>query len=370
MRRRLCRSFKLSWLPKQHPMIWDAMAVMMLFYILLYWLVGYFIDNSTSALVLRTLVCLAFLPLYIGALWLQSSRLGPMINWLMVALGLIAHSDYWGALVIVVLATGFLVHHHKLTQAVSNLVIVTIVTLLAGYYFEQPTIYLVLVPPLIIIGGLGEHFFFSTMRTESKLLQAQSELAAQASQIERERIARDLHDVMGHALSAIAIKSELAGKLSQNDPKAAQLEMQEVEHTARHLLQEVRQAVVGYQASGLQHECNMAKATLQSSGIHVSGSAKPIQLSEPVDNALCLILREAVTNILRHANATRATLTGDYDGDNYCLRLLDNGVGLGAARAGNGMKNMQLRAIKIGAQVHYLDSEQGCHLELRVRAND
>lgn len=357
-------------LPDNHFMLWDALAWAFLIYILLFWLAGNFIDSSWLAVVFRTVLCVVYIPVYIGSFWLLDSRYGALGHWLMITLGLIGHVDYWGAIAFQLPAVAFMVWAQSTTKAIINLSLVTVLTIIAAWLANSPTVYLLLIAPLVLIGGLGEHFFFRKMRAENELLQAQAALATQATQLERERIARDLHDVMGHSLSAITIKSELATKLIDADPARAKQEMLDVEHTARTLLQDVRQAVVGYQADGLQHEYNMAKATLQSAGINVQASAQPITLADNVDNTLCLILREAVTNIVRHANATTVTLKGARQGDYYHISICDNGVGLGDAQPGNGMRNIDLRAKHIGASAQYERRDQGCCLQLKVKIND
>lgn len=348
-------------------MIWDAMAWAFLIYILLYWIAGYFIDPTLPAVLFRTALCLVFVPLYIGSFWLLESRFGPLGHWLMILIGLLGHLDYWGAIAFQLPAVAFMVFSQSTSKAVINLTIVTVLTMAAAWLAASPTVYFLLIAPMVLIGGMGEHFFFRKMRAENALLHAQAKLASQATQLERERIARDLHDVMGHSLSAIAIKSELANKLIDQDPSRAKQEMHEVEATARQLLQDVRQAVVGYQADGLQHEYNMAKATLQSAGIAVLANAQPVQLADEIDNALCLILREGITNIIRHAKASQVELTGKIQGQHYLLSICDNGQGLAGATPGNGMANMDLRAKHIGGSATYENRSSGCCLHVKVK---
>lgn len=358
---------KLRLLPDNHFMIWDAMAWAFLVYIILYWVAGYFIDSSPPAVLFRSVLCLVFIPLYIGSFWLLESRFGTLGHWLMIFIGLIGHLDYWGAIAFQLHAVAFMVFAQSTTKAIINLTIVTLLTMAAAWLVGSPTVYFLLIAPMVLIGGLGEHFFFRKMRAENALLHAQAKLASQATQLERERIARDLHDVMGHSLSAIAIKSELANKLIDSDPVRAKQEMHDVETTARQLLQDVRQAVVGYQADGLQHEYNMAKTTLQSAGIAVQATAEPVTLDGEVENALCLIMREGITNIIRHAKASKVELAGKIQGNHYLLSICDDGQGLANTAPGNGMNNIDLRAKHIGGSATYKDRASGCCLQVKVK---
>ncbi|WP_119395974.1 sensor histidine kinase [Salinibius halmophilus] len=114
----------------------------------------------------------------------------------------------------------------------------------------------------------------------------------------------------------------------------------------------------------------MAKATLQSAGIAVQASAEPVTLSGEVENTLCLILREAVTNVIRHSQATQVDLKGEYQGNAYHISVCDNGVGIANARPGNGMNNIELRAKHIFATAIYQNRQQGCCLHIEVNLND
>ncbi|WP_199671136.1 sensor histidine kinase [Salinibius halmophilus] len=229
----LAKLLRIKLLPDNHFMLWDALAWAFLIYILLFWFAGYFIDSSWSALLFRTALCLVYIPLYIGSFWLLDSRYGTLGYWLMIAIGLLGHLDYWGAIAFQLPAVAFMVWAQSTSKAIINLAIVTVLTIIVAWWTKMPMVYILLIAPMVLIGGMGEHFFFRKMRAENELLHAQAALASQATQLERERIARDLHDVMGHSLSAIAIKSELANKLIEADPQRAKQEMADVEHPYR-----------------------------------------------------------------------------------------------------------------------------------------
>ena len=181
-------------------------------------------------------------------------------------------------------------------------------------------------------------------RANGKLRMARDEIEQLAKTAERERIARDLHDVLGHTLSLISVKSELASRLLASDPERSARELAEIQTTARRALAEVRQTVSGYRAQGLEAELQQATAALAVAGVAVS--RRPARLPRlPVQQEACLalILREAVTNIVRHAGATTCTIAIEQDSAATVLEIRDNGRGL-SGQEGNGLQGMRERA--------------------------
>ena len=123
---------------------------------------------------------------------------------------------------------------------------------------------------LIVLVGFGNHFGAVPTAPEEKLRLADDEIEHLAKVAERERIARDLHDLLGHTLSLITLKSELARKLVDRDPQRAKQEMLDVEHTSRAALADVREAISGYRGEGLAAELVRARKTLETAGIAVN----------------------------------------------------------------------------------------------------
>ena len=156
--------------------------------------------------------------------------------------------------------------------------------------------------PVII--GAGNTFFAERNRMNRQLRKANEEIEHLAKVAERERIARDLHDVLGHTLSVITLKSELAGKLIDRDPHRAGKEIREVEEISRQALSEVRDAIRGYRSKGLVAELAQAKSTLETAGVAVSCDASTtMKLPAVQESVLTMAVREAVTNVVRHAQA-------------------------------------------------------------------
>jgi two-component system, NarL family, sensor histidine kinase DesK len=200
--------------------------------------------------------------------------------------------------------------------------------------------------PVII--GAGNTFFAERNRMNRKLRKANEEIEQLAKVAERERIARDLHDVLGHTLSVITLKSELAGKLIDRDPERAGKEIREVEQISRQALSDVRDAIRGYRAKGLAAELAQAKSTLETAGLTVQcDAATTMQLPAVQESVLSLALREAVTNVLRHARATSCRMRIEQQNDTCCLEIADDGQGF-ATIEGNGLRGMRERVEMLG----------------------
>jgi two-component system sensor histidine kinase DesK len=199
----------------------------------------------------------------------------------------------------------------------------------------------------IIIGG-GNTFFAERNRMNRQLRKAHEEVEHLAKVAERERIARDLHDVLGHTLSVITLKSELAGKLIDRDPQRAGKEIREVEEISRQALSEVRDAIRGYRAQGLVAELAHAKATLETAGVSVHcDSSTSVQLPAIQESVLSLAVREGVTNVVRHANATNCRLHLEQYNGNCRLEIADDGQGF-VSLEGNGLRGMRERVEMLG----------------------
>ncbi len=156
----------------------------------------------------------------------------------------------------------------------------------------------------LAIGGAAMAVRHLTI-TVAQLGEAREELAQRAIDGERLRIARDLHDLLGHSLSLVALKSELAGRLLPGRPLDAAREVRDIERAARHALREVRQVVAGYRKPTLRGELAGARELLDASGIHASIRDECGVLSPDLDGLMAWTIREGVTNVIRHSGARR-----------------------------------------------------------------
>jgi two-component system sensor histidine kinase DesK len=198
----------------------------------------------------------------------------------------------------------------------------------------------------------------------AKLKLAQAEVERLAKLAERERIARDLHDVLGHTLSVVVLKSELAQKLLARDPARAASEMAEVERIARDGLAEVRQAITGYRSSGLAAEIDHVRETLSAAGIEATIEAGSVPLAAAQETALSLALREATTNVIRHAAATRCHIRFYAQDGSVLMEVQDNGRG-GEAPFGNGLTGMRERIQALGGVLRR-ETDRGTRLLIRL----
>ncbi len=204
------------------------------------------------------------------------------------------------------------------------------------------------------------------MRSGFALGRAHQQIAHLAKLAERERIARDLHDVLGHTLSVVVLKSELAGKLMDQDPARARQEIGEVEQIARKALTDVREAIRGYRSEGLAAEIARAQKTLDAAGVTLECDSNPPQLAPAEETVLSLIVREAVTNIVRHAQASRCRLAFESSAESTALIVEDDGRG-GVCEEGNGLRGMRERAESLGGQLR-IDSASGTRLRIEIPA--
>ena len=168
---------------------------------------------------------------------------------------------------------------------------------------------------------------------------------------ERERIARDMHDVLGHTLSVIILKTDLAARLAHQDPDRTVKELGEVDRIARATLDEVRQTLRGYRAKSLAHEFELARHTLMIAGVGVSTEFEPPPLDPRHENVLCLALREGVTNVVRHARAKHCRLAVGSDQRDCLLEIEDDGERTLKSQAGGGLEGMRERVAEIGGSV-------------------
>lgn len=212
----------------------------------------------------------------------------------------------------------------------------------------------------------GNYFQSETVRKRAELKLSHEEVRRLAALAERERIGRDLHDLLGHTLSLVALKSDLAGRLIDRDPQAARNEIDEVSRVARDALAQVRRAVTGIRAAGLAAELASARLLLESDGVTLRYDAQEVALPADLETVLALSLREAVTNIQRHARASLADVTLAGTSDHVQLRIRDNGVG-SAAVPGNGLAGMRERVEARGGRLR-IDStlRQGTCVEITL----
>lgn len=225
----------------------------------------------------------------------------------------------------------------------------------AAFVSTAPPPYLLLsiAPPLasVWIVGLACMEEADQLRTQAALRVENARIEHLATLSERERISRDLHDLLGQTLTGIVVRAQLAQRLPSAE---ATTEMAVVEGMARDALAEVRATVSGWRQVSVDDELTVARDALAAAGVElVVTRDADLVLTPSAESALALALREAVTNVVRHARARRCTVSLRTVDGRVVLEVTDNGVG-GGAVDGNGLTGMRERIAALGGSVQRL----------------
>jgi two-component system sensor histidine kinase DesK len=262
-----------------------------------------------------------------------------------------------GAQGYLIYACAFLAFHGSTRDAARSMVIVLALYAIEWRLLEFDWITL---SSAILVGfavGFMNINFARKHERDAQLLLSHDEIRRLAAVAERERIGRDLHDLLGHTLSLITLKSELANRLFERDPAAARREIADVEKVARDALAQVRRAVTGIRAAGIAAELASARLLLESNNVRLAYDLADVTLPADVETVLAMTVREAVTNIQRHARATSARVTMRVEHKQLHLQIADDGRG-GDIVPGNGLTGMRERLATIEADVR-VDSRRG-----------
>ncbi|MFF4487287.1 sensor histidine kinase [Streptomyces sp. NPDC001544] len=212
------------------------------------------------------------------------------------------------------------------------------------------------------------------VRTTVELRKARVTVAQLAANEERLRLARDLHDLLGHSLSLITLKSELAGRMLPDHPDKAAQQVADIEQVSRQALVDVREAVTGYRRPRLAAELAGAQVALTAAGVVAEVPAEPdlAGIPEETEAALAWALREAVTNVVRHSGADRCTVEvlrrQTLDGPVLELAVEDDGSGGSGKGPGNGLTGLTERLEKAGGTLEAGRGRRGFRLVARVPA--
>jgi two-component system sensor histidine kinase DesK len=303
-------------------------------------------QNNAAGYALYGAGLIVFLALYFRSHWVRGREL-VLVACATLVLGVAFWPVSLGAGALFIYAAGMLAQLDSTRWAVRGVIGTAVITALEAVIVRHdiissswPVVF------VLIVGGINTHYS-QVGRANARLRLAHDEIEHIAKLAERERIARDLHDVLGHTLSLVILKSELASKLAERDPERSREEIRDVERIAREALAEVRAAVSGYRTSGLDAEVQRARTTLSAAGVRLDTDIATRKLPPAQEAVLCLALREAITNVVRHAGARSCRLTVAC-GDATCtLSIADDGRG-GSAPFGSGLSGMRERVDVLG----------------------
>jgi len=266
----------------------------------------------------------------------------------------------------IIYACALSAHYGNLRKSLTALALI-----LAGFLVEAVAMYFIpnmayahsiwfSVPTLVIGGIIGAaNAWFSDDEAKRRVIsQSQEEIRRLAATAERERIARDLHDLLGHTLTLITVKAELAARLAERDVIAAAAEIRELEKISRDALRQVREAVGGYRSGGLIGEMVNARVALSAARVELTTDLGVDGCPATHDNLFALVLREAVTNIVRHSGARRCGVELRRNGAVLELVVRDDGRG-GNLKEGNGLRGMRERLAAMEGILHVDSSREG-----------
>ncbi|MEU8590981.1 histidine kinase [Streptomyces sp. NPDC048664] len=229
---------------------------------------------------------------------------------------------------------------------------------------------------LMVLIGYAMIGVSQLVRTTIELRKARATVAQLAANEERLRLARDLHDLLGHSLSLITLKSELAGRMLPGHPEKAAQQVADIEQVSRQALVDVREAVTGYRRRRLTAELAGAQVALTAAQIAADIPTEPDlgDLTQENESALAWALREAVTNVVRHSGAARCHVEvlrrQTLDGPKMELSVEDNGSGGSGASPGNGLTGLRERLEKVGGTLEAGRLKHGFRLVARVPAEE
>jgi two-component system sensor histidine kinase DesK len=259
-------------------------------------------------------------------------------------------TTWLGLFIFTAVASGLRLAPRHAAWTIAALIVVTVgIGLLGGDTLTD------LAQDALLIGGISASVATANyaIRLTRELREARDEVARLAVSEERLRFARDLHDLLGHSLSLVALKCDLAEQLIASAPERARQEIQQAGSVTRDALREVRETVAGYRRPTLAGELAGAQEMLAAAGIGYHVDGQPPELPRNAEDALAWAVREGVTNVIRHSRARRCVIRFSERGANVELEIIDDGVGtpiesIRPAGSGNGLQGLAERMSAAG----------------------
>ncbi|MEV0737382.1 histidine kinase [Streptomyces sp. NPDC050549] len=335
--------------------------------------------HTTSATTAGWVGLVAFTGTYLAVVFRTMGR--PYSGWLVaalvavlwvlaVALALSLGNSWLGLFVYVSVSCGVTL---PLRAAYWTIPLTTAAMMLTGWFVDDLDeawgLFLI-----VLLVGYSMTGVRQLVRTTVELRKARATVAQLAANEERLRLARDLHDLLGHSLSLITLKSELACRMLPDHPDKAAQQVADIEQVSRQALVDVREAVTGYRRPRLPGELAGAQVALTAAGVTADLPAEPdlTDVPEESESALAWALREAITNVVRHSGAQRCVVElvrrQTLDGPMLELSVEDNGSGGSGKGPGNGLCGLTERLDKVGGSLEVTRVKRGFRLVARVPA--
>jgi two-component system sensor histidine kinase DesK len=215
----------------------------------------------------------------------------------------------------------------------------------------------------VLLVAIAMSGFFKIMQSNLDLAAARAEVARLAAENERSRIARDLHDLLGHSLTTITVKAGLARRLAERgDTQRAFTEISEVEQLSRRTLGDVRAAVSAHREVTLAGELATAREVLRAAGVISELPASVAETDPTLSELFGWVMREGVTNVVRHSSADHVTVTLGRD----FVEIVDDGRSAGASCPGNGIAGLRERVEAVGGTLTATGNLNGFRLRAEV----
>ena len=339
-------------------------------YLWLFWLSSFafkwfFVPLDPIELALALFTVLAFLWLYFDGYW----HSGPRV--FMNIAGILLIAMVWtpfntGAIAFFIYAAAFVGRAVRPPRAYGWLAGIVLLVAAEWLVLDLSNSVLLFGGAISVVIGTANIHFGELDRQEAALQLTQAEVRRLAAVAERERIGRDLHDLLGHTLSLITIKAELAAKLAARGDRRAEQEIREVERISRGALKEIREAVSGFRRTDLDAELASAQLACQAADIRLTVERSPLDMPPDQEAVLAMCLREAITNVVRHAGANQCRASLVRDGERARLTVEDDGRG-GAIREGAGLAGMRDRVKQAGGAMN-IETAQGTTLTVHLPA--
>ncbi|MFT2089541.1 sensor histidine kinase [Paraglaciecola sp. 2405UD69-4] len=352
------------------PYIW-------LVYLPLFFIPVAVLNENKMDLVWIMAATVAFLGLYFHAFWVK----GQSVIYHIVAIILIATLSAFisaSATSLFIYGSAFCSRLKPLKYALSVLVAILVWIVLISWIFKFQFYFYVPALVFSLIVGLVNIYQYALHENKQALILSRKETQRLAKVAERERIARDLHDLIGHTFSVITLKADLAGRLLDKDIEKARSEIKQLEDISRNALSQVREVVSGYRTSDLLSELANAKNVFANLDINFDYEfenidEQQIELEVAANKELAIVLRELVTNIIKHAKADSVTAKLSKQNGNIILSVQDNGVGIDATQKhGNGLKGIAERMQPFNGFLHIQSGAEvaGTLIEISLPALD